>query len=165
MTSDKTKLEASGTHVCVALIEKDSLPRKMLLKIASLIGPVNWENFLLEAAAELGEGFLLKLLTKLKWLRPPQAGEENHEPGSIKTMAKPRMYAISAAAQVTPSYPYDRRKYVPMVRLKGSWLKEYGFQIGGKILVHATNDQLIITTGSAMDEILGITSGGGSNND
>ncbi len=162
MMSDESKPKESGTHVCLALIEQDSLPRKMLLKIASLIGPVSWEKFLLEAAAELGEGFLLKLLTKLKWLRTPQAGEESHEPGSIKTISKPKIYTISAATQVIPSYPYDRRKYVPMVRLKGSWLKEYGFQIGGKILVHATKDQLIITTGSAMDEALGITSGGGN---
>ncbi len=121
--------------------------------------PVNWERFLLEAVAELGEGFLLKVLTKLKWLRNHQAGEANHKPGRIKMMSKPKMYTISAVTHL-----FGGRKCTPLVRLTGSWLKEYGFQIGGKILVHATKDQLIIRTGSAMDEALGIT-GGGSNND
>jgi len=37
-----------------------------------------------------------------------------------------------------------RRKTVPLIRLKGKWLREAGFREGGRVLVTVTDGRLLI---------------------
>jgi hypothetical protein len=161
------KLAASKRQVCLVLIKRDSIPKEVLTKVSSQEDLVNWERFLLEAVTAMGEDFLLKVLLENKWermlLKNPQTEEENHEPADIKTTSKPGLYTISAAGEIIQSGLSLRTKYTPLLRLRGSWLKKYGFQIGGKFLVYPSKEQLILRTGRTMDEDLGITRGGSNN--
>lgn len=161
------KSEASKAQVGLVVIKRDFLPEEVLVKISRQKDLVEGERFLFEAVGEIKEDVLLKVLVKNKWETTPlenrQAEEGSREPGDIEIMSKPKVYTISAVGHLIPSRFYDRIKYAPLVRLSGFWLKKYGFQVGGKFLVYPSKDQLILRTGSAIDEDLGITLGGSNN--
>lgn len=59
---------------------------------------------------------------------------------------QPQIRTVSALWKKSDSRfsRFKEEKFVPFIRLSGSWLEEYGFKIGSKYLVYAEDKQLII---------------------
>jgi hypothetical protein len=66
----------------------------------------------------------------------------------------------------TASFLKKRRgKYVPLLRLSGEWLLNYGFEIGKKYETYANKNQLILKIGGCIDNGNGNGRGINSDND
>jgi hypothetical protein len=68
------------------------------------------------------------------------------EKSSLGGNLQPRIRTVRSFLRKSDSLflSLNEDKFVPFIRLSGSWLEKYGFKIGSKYLVYAEDKQLII---------------------
>lgn len=74
---------------------------------------------------------------------PPEMAIHGDPPQPRRNVNGDRL--LTVASCVNPGRQHDRETFLPMIRIRGRWLRELGFAVGKRVAVKIEDKRLVLT--------------------